>query len=245
MRRHGNLAGVGARLAVVVASLALAAPLAVGAGDANQVAVCGPSTGNQISEYIGADGADPQADYVIGPQDHISIHVFDVKDLSTDDEVVDTNGQIEMPLIGRVTAAGKTTQQLQDEIAQRLGDRYLQSPKVAVLVMDSASQKVTVEGEVKNPGVFQMKGRTTLMQAIAMAGGPATNADLHKVAVIREDHGFRKAAVCDYENIRQGRQIDPSLHGDDIVVVDGSRAKQFWSVAVQTLPLFTIFAYLR
>ena len=76
-----------------------------------------------------------QGDYVIGPQDKLNVRVFEVKDLSTDEEVVDATGQIELPLIGRVTAAGKTTQQLQDEIAQRLGDRYLQSPQVSVAVL--------------------------------------------------------------------------------------------------------------
>jgi polysaccharide export outer membrane protein len=241
MRRHGYSAGVG--VAAVAACLAFTVPIA--AGDAQQVAVCGPSNGQQVSDYPGVGSTDPQVDYIIGAQDKLSIRVFEVKELSTDEVTVDATGQIEVPLIGRVTAAGKTTQQLQDEIALRLGDRYLQSPQVAVLVVDSASQKVTVEGEVKNPGVFQMKGRTTLMEAIAMAGGPADDADLHKVAVIREDRGLRRAAVCDYERIRMGHQIDPSLHGDDIIVVDGSKAKMFWAGMVKTLPLFTIFAYLR
>ena len=245
MRRHGKSASVGAWLAAVVALVAFAAPFVVGAGDATQpVAVCGPSNGQQIAD--GANGMGPQGDYVIGPQDKLSIRVFEVKDLSSDDQVVDATGNIELPLIGRVTAAGKTTAQLQDEITRRLGERYLQSPQVAVLVVESASQKVTVEGEVRTPGVYQMKGRTTLMEVIAMAGGPADDADLHKVAVIREDAaGTRRAAVCDYESIRAGHQIDPSLRGDDIIVVDGSKAKMFWSAAIKTLPLFSIFAYLR
>jgi polysaccharide export outer membrane protein len=239
----GSLARVGACFAAVVGCLAMVAPVVVGAGDTSQIAVCGPANGQQISD--GTDGVDPHGEYVIGAEDKLSIRVFEVKELSTDEETVDATGQIELPLIGRLTAAGKTTQQLQDEIAQRLGERYLQSPQVAVLVVDSASQKVTVEGEVKTPGVYQMKGRTTLMEVIAMAGGPADDADLHKVAVIREDGGVRRAAVCDYERIQLGHQVDPSLRGDDIVVVDGSRAKMFWAAAIKTLPLFTIFAYLR
>jgi polysaccharide export outer membrane protein len=244
MRRNETTARAATWLAALVGAAALAAPLAVGAGDA-QVAVCGPSNGEAIAGDPSSPNADPTGNYIIGAEDKLSVRVFEVKDLSTDEEVVDATGHIELPLIGRITAAGKTTEQLQDEIAQRLGDRYLQSPQVSVLVVESASRKITVEGEVHTPGVFAMKGRTTLMEVIAMAGGPADDADLHKVAVIRDDHGIRRAAVCDYESIRRGNQVDPSLQGDDIIVVDGSRAKMFWAAAVKTLPLFTIFAYLR
>jgi polysaccharide export outer membrane protein len=240
-----NLGGVGAWLAGAAVCLAIALPLDVGAGDTQSlVAVCGSASGQSIADPA-SDPASAGEDYVIGAGDKLAVQVFEVKDLSVDNLIVDATGAIQLPLVGRVQAAGKTTVQLQDEIAQRLGDRYLQSPQVSVLVEDSASQKITIEGEVHTPGVFSMKGRTTLMQAIAMAGGPADDADLHKVAVIRDDHGIRKAAVCDYERIRAGHEIDPSLHGDDIIVVDGSRAKMFWSAAVKTLPLFTIFAYLR
>jgi polysaccharide export outer membrane protein len=238
----GKPAGVGVWVAALVACAAFAWPFAVvGAGD-QAVAVCGPGDAGQAADPLAVD---PNAEYMIGAGDKLSIHVFEVKELSLDEVQVDATGQIELPLVGRITAAGKTPVQLQSEIAQRLGDRYLQSPQVAVLVIDSASQKVTVEGEVKNPGVFQMKGRITLMEAIAMAGGPGDNANLHKVAVIRDDHGLRRAAVCDFESIRRGNQLDPSLRGDDIVVVDGSRTKELWSNAVKALPFFTLFAYLR
>ena len=186
-----------------------------------------------------------QGDYVIGPQDKLRIRVFEVKDLSFDDEEVDANGQIQLPLIGKVTAAGKTTMQLQDELAQRLGEKFLQSPQVSVSVAESASQKVTVEGEVKSPGVFQMKGRTTLMQAIAMAGGPSDIANLHKVAIIREADGTRRAAVCDYQAIRQGKAGDPVIEGNDVVVMDSSATKSLWSSVMKNLPIFTLLAYLR
>jgi polysaccharide export outer membrane protein len=186
-----------------------------------------------------------QGDYVIGPQDKLRIRVFQVKDLSFDEEEVDANGQIQLPLIGKVMAGGRTTLQLQDEIAQRLGEKYLQSPQVSVSLAESASQKVTVEGEVKNPGVYQIKGRTTLMQAIAMAGGPSDNADLRKVAVIREADGQRKAAMCDYQAVRDGRAGDPLLQGSDVIIVDGSTVKTLWSNVMKNLPIFTLLAYLR
>jgi protein involved in polysaccharide export with SLBB domain len=94
----------------------------------------------------------PQGDYVIGPEDKLRIRVFQVKDMSFDDEQVDASGDIELPLIGKVTAAGLTTEQLEQELARRLGERYLQSPQVSVSVTEGASQKVTVEGDGRRPG---------------------------------------------------------------------------------------------
>jgi polysaccharide biosynthesis/export protein len=228
------------KMALLAAAACLvAAPLIGG------VAVSAPKTTLAGLPQADLSSSGTQGDYVIGPEDKLRIRVFEVKDLSFDEEEVDANGQIQLPLIGKVTAAGKTTAQLQDELAARLGDRYLQSPQVSVAVAESASQKVTVEGEVKTPGVYPMRGRTTLMQAIAMAGGPSDEADLHKVAVIRESSGVRKGAVVDYQAVRDGRGGDPVIEGNDVVVVDGSTVKTLWSNVMKNLPIFTLLAYLR
>ena len=173
-----------------------------------------------------------------------AVGVFEVKDLSFDNEQVDASGQIMLPLIGKVKASGQTTEQLEEEITHRL-EKYLQSPQVSVSVTESASQKVTVEGNVKSPGVYQVRGHTTLMQAVAMAGGPDDEADTHKVAVIRLDNGLRKAATVDYAAIKNGRAADPLIQGDDVVVVGESQIKMVWSNVMKNLPIFTLFAYLR
>jgi polysaccharide export outer membrane protein len=229
----------GAWLALAaLACLAIVAPAIVFAsssGDGAQPAA------RMSSEQLVATSSGP---YIIGPEDKLTIRVFEVKDLSFDNEQVDASGQIMLPLIGKVMAAGKTTDQLEDEISQRL-EKYLQSPQVSVSVSESASQKVTVEGNVKNPGVYQVRGHTTLMQAVAMAGGPDDEADTHKVAVIRLDNGIRKAATVDYEAIKQGRAGDPLIQGDDVVVVGESTIKMVWSNVMKNLPIFTLFAYLR
>lgn len=218
---------------VLAAFLAFAAPMLCCAGDSPQ----GAAAANMLQ-------TEPtHGDYVIGPEDKLRIRVFEVQELSSDEEQVDANGQIQLPLIGRLTAAGKTAGQLEDEIARRLGDKYLQSPQVSVAVEESASQKVTVEGDVKNAGVFQMRGNTTLMQAIAMAGGMGETANYHKVAVIRTINGAPRAQVCDFALIKDGRSPDPMLQGNDVVVVDGSAAKTAWSQIVKTLPLFAFLAY--
>jgi len=244
-RRYSKLAarlralrGVWLALAAL-ACVALALPLAVSAGSSGD----GQAPAERLAPA--ALSTEPTGtDYVIGPQDKLTIRVFEVKDLSFENEQVDASGQIMLPLVGKVMAAGKTTDQLEAEIAQRL-DKYLQSPQVSVSVSETATQKVTVEGNVKNPGVYQARGRTTLMQAVAMAGGPDEEADTHKVAVIRLDHGVRKAATVDFDSIKKGLAGDPLLQADDVVVVGESRIKMVWSNVMKNLPIFTLFAYLR
>jgi polysaccharide export outer membrane protein len=181
-------------------------------------------------------------DYVIGPLDKLSIKVFQSAELSLDGVQVDASGQIVLPLIGDVAVAGKSTDQVSKEIADRLRQRYMQSPEVSVIVQESASQKVTVEGEVKSAGVFKMAGRTTLMEALAMAGGPSDTADLHEVAIIRMINGKRSAALCDFTKIRDGSAPDPEIQGNDVVVMNGSTSKEIWADVLKTAPLFTLLA---
>ena len=229
----------GAWLALaVVACLAIVAPAMVLAGSASDGGM--PAARMSPEQLV----TQPSGPYVIGPEDKLTIRVFEVKDLSFDNEQVDASGQIMLPLIGKVMAAGKTPDQLEDELSKRL-ERYLQSPQVSVSVTESASQKVTVEGNVKNPGVYQVRGHTTLMQAVAMAGGPDDEADVHKVAVIRLDSGVRKAATVDYQAIKEGKAGDPLIQGDDVVVVGESTIKMVWTNVMKNLPIFTLFAYLR
>lgn len=230
--------GVWLALATVVC-LAAAAPLVVSAASSN-------SNGPSAAERMTPDQlATPTVgDAIIGPQDTLAIRVFEVKDLTFDAEQVDSSGQLMLPLIGKVQAGGKTTGQLEDELSQRLS-KYLQSPQVTVSIVQSASQKVTVEGNVKTPGVFLIRGKTTLMQTIAMAGGPDDEADVHKVAVIRLDNGVRKAATIDYAAIKAGKIGDPLVQGDDVVVVGESQIKMVWANVMKNLPIFTLLAYLR
>jgi polysaccharide export outer membrane protein len=189
-----------------------------------------------------ASAIETPSDYVIGPQDKLNIRVFQAKDLSLDGVEVDSSGQIEFPLIGNIQAAGKTSNALSKDIAARLGERYLQSPQVSVIVVDATSQKVAVEGEVKSAGVYKMSGRTTLMEAIAQAGGPSDEADLSEVAVTRLTKGTRKTQVYDYSKIREGDSDDPVLHGEDIVVVRNSATKTAWNDILKTIPVFTLFS---
>lgn len=181
-------------------------------------------------------------DYRIGPLDKLNITVFQVKDLTQEAVQVDGSGQVSLPLIGNVMAAGKTTQELAIEIADRLQGKYLQSPQVSVWVQEAVSQKVTIDGAVREPGVYTMSGPTTLLQAVAMAKGPDLKlANLSRVAVFRSVNGQRTVAVFNLKAIRAGKAPDPVIFGNDVVVVDGSAIKSTFREVLAALPGLAIF----
>lgn len=181
------------------------------------------------------------ADYRISPLDTVDVTVFGEPDLSVKDVQVDASGQLSLPLVGAVPAAGKTTAQLSTELEQLLGAKYLRDPQVTTSVSASASQKVAVQGEVNEPGVYDLKGPTTLLEAISMAKGELRTAALNQVVVFRTVNGKRMGAVFDVQAIRDGKASDPQIHGDDMVVVGFSSAKRFWRDVVSSAPLLNIF----
>ncbi len=186
----------------------------------------------------------PQTEYRIGPLDKLDITVFEVKELTVDNLQVDATGRIILPLIGQITAKGKTTAELSDEIAQRLSEKYLQSPQVTVTVAETLSRKVTVEGEVNEAGVFELKGRTGLLEAVARAKGASKSADLHHVSIIRSVDGAPHAATFNLAAISAGKAPNPEVLGDDIVIVASSKLKSFWNGMVQVLPALYLLNFL-
>lgn len=183
----------------------------------------------------------PGAEYRIGVGDKINVRVFQVPDLSFDDLVIDTSGNVQMPLIGAVRGSGRTPAEMSADIAQRLGAQYLRDPEVTVTVTEAASQKITVDGAVTKPGVYEMRGSTSLLQAVAMAEGPSRVADLSQVAVFRTVDGQRSVALFDLTAIRQGRADDPQVLGDDVIVVDTSRLNSALREVVSAIPALGVF----
>jgi len=165
-------------------------------------------------------------DYLIGPQDLLNVQVFGVAAL--DREVrVNASGQISLPLIGPVQAAGLTGEQLAADIATRLAKTYLQNPQVTIFIKEFTSQRVTVTGAVKTPNVFPLKGRMTLLQVVAAAGGPTSVANRGSARILRlEPDGTRKALHYDLAAIRDGDAPDPEIQGEDVVLVDTSAVKE-------------------
>ena len=188
-----------------------------------------------------AGSASSPVEYRIGPGDKINVRVFQVPDLSIDGLVIDTSGNVQMPLIGAVRGAGRTPSEMSSDIAERLSAQYLMNPQVTVTVTEAASQKITIDGAVTRPGVYEMRGSTSLLQAVAMAEGPTSVADLSKVAVFRTVNGQRSVALFDLGAIRQGRASDPEVLGEDVVVVDTSRLSAAMRQIVSTIPALSIF----
>lgn len=184
-----------------------------------------------------------RGEYRIGVGDKVSVRVFQVEELSFEELVVDTSGNINLPLIGAVQGSGRTAGEMSADIAGRLSAQYLRNPQVTVTVKEAASQKITVDGAVTKPGVYEMRGSTSLLQAVAMAEGPTRVADLTKVAVFRTIDGRRSVALFDLSAIRQGRASDPQVLGDDVIVVDTSRLNSALREVLGALPAFAAFAY--
>jgi polysaccharide export outer membrane protein len=164
--------------------------------------------------------------YAIGPLDTLNITVFREPQLSAPSLQVDSGGDIVLPLIGKVRAAGKTAADLSLEIETGF-KRYLNNPSVAVNV-NSARQTIAVEGSVNQPGVFQIPGKTSLLEAMALARSPSDVAANDQVLVFRKIDGRMAAARFDIRRIRMGLDPDPVIFAGDRIVVGFSGLKEAW-----------------
>lgn len=184
------------------------------------------------------------SDYRIQPSDHLSVTVYREPDLSLADVPVDSAGKFALPLVGTVSAAGRTSEQLAQDITSALGSRYLKDPQVSVNVISAASQRVIVEGSVVQPGIYDIRGEMTLLGALALARGPDRVAKLNEIAIFRRVDGQLIAAKFDISQIRSGKAADPAIMPDDTVVVGFSGLKSVWRDTLQALPAFAVFTRL-
>lgn len=215
-------------------------------GAALAAAACTDTAGGPIPYNVALGSPDAptlaplESDYKIAPMDTVAVKVFKSADL-TGDYQVDLTGHISMPLVGEVAAANLTTAQLDERLTQVLGQKYFERPDVSVGIKASTRRSVTVDGAVKQAGTFPMSGPTSLMQAVALAGGTSEDANTRRIAVFRTVGGQRQAAAFDLTAIRHGQAQDPQIYPGDIVVVDGSAIKESFKRIMQTFPLLTIF----
>jgi len=218
----------------------------VAAATAFLVGACADSTGGPIPYNVALGNPDAPtvaplgSDYRIAPMDTVSVKVFKSQDL-TGDYQVDLTGHISMPLVGEIDAANLTTAQLDQRLTEKLGEKYFQNPDVSVGIKASSRRSVTVDGAVKQAGTFPVAGPTSLMQAVALAGGTTEDANARRVAVFRTIGGQRQGAAFDLTAIRHGQSQDPQIYPGDIVVVDGSAIKQGFKRVMQSFPLLSIF----
>lgn len=192
------------------------------------------------------DAPDPVAQlgvaqqYRLGPGDTVSVRVFRQPELSGDRQI-DDQGNIQMPLVGQISAVGLTPAELGETIRQSLGRSYYENPQVDVSTKEALGRRVTIDGAVRTPGMYPVDGNTTLLRAITLAQGPADTADIRRVAIFRTISGQRQAASFDLKAIREGRAEDPPVYGADVIVVDGDGLRLAWREILQALPLIAIF----
>jgi polysaccharide export outer membrane protein len=110
--------------------------------------------------------------YIIGPEDVLDVEVFNVPELAKSVRVAN-DGTIVLSLIGRVKAAGLTSEQLREEVENRYGETYLQNPQVSIFIKEFHAQPVSIIGAVERPGLYQLTGPRSLIEMLAMAGGLA------------------------------------------------------------------------
>lgn len=181
--------------------------------------------------------------YKIGPEDVVDISVFKVPELSKSVQVAD-GGTINLPLVGEIAAAGKTARDIELELTKKLGDKYLRSPQVTVFVKEYNSQRVTVEGSVKKPGVYPIRGKNSLLQMLASAGGLEEIADSGGILVVRQVNGKRYAGRFDLDDIRKGSAEDPQVQQGDVIIVNSSNAKAAFQTIMKIVPMANVFALL-
>jgi polysaccharide export outer membrane protein len=126
--------------------------------------------------------------YVLGADDQIVIRALEAEEISDKPVLIGANGNITLPMIGRIQAAGLTVEELEGEIVARL-KKFIQDPQVTVQVMEFRSRPVSVLGSVQTPGVHQLRGRRTLFEILSMAGGLRNDAGSTVRITRRMDYG--------------------------------------------------------
>ncbi|WP_244017285.1 polysaccharide biosynthesis/export family protein [Novosphingobium organovorum] len=180
--------------------------------------------------------------YLVRPLDILSVRVFNEPEISSDDQTVNEVGEIQVPLAGSITAAGKTVTQISTEIASRLGSKYIVDPQVTVSVKQAAPRYASVEGEVNKPGVYEISNDATLLSTIARASSPTDTAHLSEVVVFRTVNGQRLVARFNLKDIRTGVSPDPRILDGDTVMIGYSATRGLVEDILRAAPLFNAWA---
>jgi polysaccharide export outer membrane protein len=169
--------------------------------------------------------------YLIGPFDKLVIDVFGIEELSKREVQTDASGRISFPLAGVVQAGGLTPGELEKLLAAKLRDAHVRDPQVTVNLKETVSQVVTVDGEVREPGLYPVVGRMTLIRAVATAKGLSDMASRSNVVVFRTVNGQKYAALYDLGAIRHGAYPDPEIFPNDVIVVGESPTRRWFQLA--------------
>jgi polysaccharide export outer membrane protein len=204
------------------------------------VATSGQPSGPKTAEAkISVASLPGSGGYKIGAQDVLEVSVFKVPELSKTVSVAET-GTVGLPLVGEVKVAGLTAQEVERDLTKKLGAKYLQSPQVTVAVREYNSQRITIDGSVKKPGVIPYRSSISLLQVIASADGLADDSD-STVVIFRTSNGKRSAARFDVSEIRSGTAADPEIKPGDVIVAGSSAVKAAVNNVLKALPLAGLF----
>jgi polysaccharide export outer membrane protein len=147
--------------------------------------------------------------YVLGPGDQIEINVFGEPDL-TRTVTIKPDGVVALPLVGGVSAAGKTAAQLETELT-KLYSKYLRAPSVSVLVRQFQMNHIYVMGEVSKPGRYDLTDRMTILDALTLAGGSTEKGNLDGLQLVRVENGKSKAIPIKANQMIQGKNDSQNL----------------------------------
>lgn len=166
-----------------------------------------------------APGSEERSEYRIGPGDTLQLFVWKEPDL-TRDVTVRLDGKITVPLLGDVEASGRTPQQLAADVTTKLA-RFFESPQVTVGVVQGGAGRFYVLGLVNQPGAFPLTSRTTLVQALAQAGGFKEFAKQDRIVVVREDKDQQSFITVNYKKLEGATDVSQNIAlrpGDTILV---------------------------
>jgi polysaccharide biosynthesis/export protein len=158
-------------------------------------------------------------DYVIGPEDVLSIVYWREKDMSAD-VAVRPDGKISLPLLNDVTAAGLSPTQLRDRLTEA-SKQFFEDPSITVVVRQMNSRKVFITGEVNKPGPYPLIGQTTVLQLISIAGGLREYANGKKILIVRNENGRPVSYPFNYKDVVSGKNLQQNIElklGDTVVV---------------------------
>lgn len=157
------------------------------------------------------------SDYLVGPGDVLKVTVYDHPDLSSTVRV-NNDGTINFPLVGTLQIEGISVSQVGVRVADALANGYIVNPQVAVFVEEFRSRKVTVMGQVKNPGLYELRGPISLLELISQAGGLIPDAG-ETVNITRKPAtaaGQEQLLKIDLKTLTQGGDT-----GNDVAILDG------------------------
>lgn len=173
-------------------------------------------TGSGATGNVTASLTDPQ--YKLGPEDQVRVSVWENRELTLD-LVVRPDGKISMPLIQDVTAAGQTSVELAAQIQQKLV-AFIKEPQVSVIVLQINAPKFYVIGSVVRPGTYPLRGETSVLQALSLAGGFTQFASVKSIKLIRNTGGKQEVRKINYNNmIEMGGEGNYLLKSGDTIVV--------------------------